>query len=183
VRERLQHNAEATQPALSLFAVGEQSRRIRLTDKTPVPPDIRRVALQARIPPGSFAYVVTFGATGGAKVLAASDLERAGWILPLSGPPPAETVLLLTVPRPLRDDEARELQASIAEVPGPRSISGGGQVVWTDEAEPAIVPNFSSRSLFTGTGTQWVNAIRSRLLRIAGAHFRGRTFEIPRPVE
>jgi hypothetical protein len=182
VSSRLNEATSEPELTLELYALDNAGlERSPITPEHLVPETATYVSVAAHVPQGWVGYLVTFGAAGKAAVLDESQLGHAGWRVPLSGPPPAETILLLAVRRRLSDAEKQAIEDAIGEVPGPRAIEGGGQLVWQNHAEATIASRFSSRGIVSlgGPGTEWVADVRARLLRIGGARFSGRTFTIP----
>ena len=175
IRGRLSAGPSAFTPHLRLFAVA-RGRRVLIGPGDLVPPDASGLVADATAPPGWSRYVVLFGAEGDARVLDDQQLVRMQWTLPLAGPPPAQTILLVTVPRPLTDEERTSLAADITAVPGPRAIDWDSQVVWTsDDAGPKILSSASTRGL---RDTSWIKAVRDRLANIPSARFTGQTFPL-----
>jgi tetratricopeptide (TPR) repeat protein len=175
IRGRLAAGPRAVRPLLRLFVVAD-GKRTPLGPTASVPRSADSVEVSVQAPARWSWYLLVFGAEGEARVLGERELAQAGWRLPLIGPPPAQTVLLLALPRPLSPDERRALPASIAEIPGPRAIDWDSQVVWTnEEAEPQILSMASARG---GADMSWIDAVRRSLTRIPDARFTGLTFPI-----
>jgi len=171
---RLAAGPTPIKPELQLFAI-DHGKRVAIGAKEPFPASATSVAAAARLPAGLIGYVLMFGAQGGATVFDQVELDRAKWTLPLTGPPPAQTILLLTLPRRLSADERRRLVEEISAVPGPRAVDFDSQVIWSSDAEETILSTASSRG---APNTSWIKAIRSRLATLEGARFAGRTFPI-----
>jgi serine/threonine protein kinase len=140
-----------------------------------LPATATQLAVNAETPKGWSRYVIAFGSNGKATILDERDLQRAQSILPIAGPPPAETILLLVVPQALGEDQRTKLATDIAAVPGPRSLDYDGQVVWNSDTEERIVSQTTARG---GVDTGWINEVRAKLLALKGVRFYGRTFPI-----
>jgi hypothetical protein len=178
IRNRLSAGPAAVAPSLRLSAV-VRGERVLLGPGDPVPLGARGLVADAKGPPGWLRYVVLFGAEGDATILDERQLDKAQWTLPLAGPPPAQTILLLTVPRPLTDGERQTLTSELSAVPGPRAIDWDSRVVWTsEEREPRIVSTASARG---SVDTGWIRMVRARLSSIPAARFAGQTFPIAAP--
>lgn len=178
IRERLASGPAAIRPQLRLFAVSA-GQRVPLGPARTIPPSANSFVAAAEVPPGWSRYLVVFGAEGPGKVLDEQQLAQTRWTLPLTGPPPSQTVLLLTLRRKLTQVERDALAESIGAIPGPRAVDWDSQVVWTsEESEPQILSTASARGQ---RDTRWVGAVQSCLTRVPGARFTGLTFPIASP--
>jgi len=173
VSERLSQDPVVGAPEFVLFAVVD-GHRIPIPPDRQLPDEATQLALGARGPSGWFLYVIMFGAMGDATMLDEAELRRSSWTLPIAGPPPAETVLLLVVPHPLTDRQQRQLAMDIGSVSGPRAIDWDGQVIWNSDAGDRIVSRFTAR----GASMAWMRDVRSRLEQVHNIKFSGRTFAI-----
>ena len=175
IRDRLAAGAASLAPELTLFAVSDAGRTL-LRPADSLPPGTKEIAARAVAPEGWTRYLVVFGARGDAVVLDEEQLARSNWRVPVSGPPPAQTMLLLAVPGALPPADRQQLAVDIGSIPGPRAVDWDSQVVWTSEAEPTIMSTASARGALN---TDWVQLVRARLEKIQNGKFVGRTIPIP----
>ena len=78
--------------------------------------NVLRVAAGA--PAGWVRYVVLFGAEGPAEIFDERRMTEANWTLPVKGPPPAQTVLLLASPGALSSDQQHRADGCRQRGPG-----------------------------------------------------------------
>ncbi len=175
IKQRLAAGPELALPRFALSAI-VGGRRLTLGPGDSLPPNANQLAIAATAPAGWSRYLVTFGAEGPASVLDESQLAKTSWTLPIDGPPPAQTVILVVVPRPMSNPDRERLANEIGAIPGPRTVDWDSQVVWTSDAEPAIVSLASTRG--EKPSTDWIKRVRSTLDKVDGAEFAGRTIPI-----
>lgn len=160
---------------LKLFSIS-RGRRQLIEPNTAVPVQARDLAAEATAPRGWSRYLVVFGAEGAGTVFDESELTKRSWRVPLLGPPPAQTILLLAYPRPITIEERDRLLADLAKIAGPRTIDWDSQVLWSSEAEPQILTTATAR----GQGQRdWIKLVQASLSKLKGAKFVGRTIPIP----
>ena len=115
-----------------------------------------------------------FGAEGPAEILDEAELAHADWLVPVRGPLPAQTVLLLAVQRPLNADQRRRVSDAITSVKGPKSVDFDSHIVWTEQSERLE----SVASARGARDTAWVPDVLARLSSVADIRLAGRTFPI-----
>jgi hypothetical protein len=103
-----------------------------------VPRGTTHLLARTRVPDGWAQYLVVFGAAGEARILDEGELRRSGWQVPLTGPPPAQSVLLLAQPTQLSAPERQRLAEAIGRVAGPRIIDVDSHLVWSSEDDVRI---------------------------------------------
>ncbi len=176
VNARLTRSSEKASLNLEVFTGGDVNQR-RIEVGGPVARAQSRALLAASAPPGWTRYVVLFGAEGPADVLDETSLVRANWTVPLSGPHPAQTVLLLASPRRLSSAETDRLARDIGAVPGPRVVDSDSHIIWTDRSQRLE----SVASARGERDTRWVTEIRARIAALGEMRIAGRTFPLASP--
>jgi non-specific serine/threonine protein kinase/serine/threonine-protein kinase len=158
---------------LRLFKVIEGKRLMIMPGD---PPLLRgsRITATATAAPGWSRYLLVFGAAGAAQLVPEAEFSRADWSLPVQGPPPSQTVLLIASPRPLSDDERTQVTRDVGTIEGPRVVDPDAQILWTpiDEAIESQAASRGSESI------PWVRAVRERLGKLGSVAVAGRTFPL-----
>lgn len=170
----------AGDPSLAIMKLdvflGETGRTQPVLGETP-PRAMSRVRLDAAAPPGWHRYIVLFGAQGPAEILDESALAQAKWTVPLSGPFPSQTVLLLATRRLLSREETERLGRDIGAIRGPRVVDIDSQIVWADTSQRL-------ESVATARGEQdntWIKAVREHVAALGDVRITGRTFALAPP--
>jgi hypothetical protein len=133
-----------------------------------------RAAAAGTVPDGWSSYLLVFGSDGPVTVLRETERVNGAWTVTLDGPAPAQTLLLVGVPRALTTDEIARLASDVSAVAGPRTVDSDAQLIWSSE-EVAIEGELSAR----GFGAlPWVRAIRKRLEALGRSTIAGRTFSL-----
>jgi serine/threonine protein kinase/tetratricopeptide (TPR) repeat protein len=174
IDRRIEAVAGGAQAAeLRLFKVlGE--RRVLIQPGDP-PPHVRTpIAVRASASPGWRKYLLVFGAEGPATLLEEPDLLRADWVVPAVGPPPSQTILLVSSARALSDQEKRQLLVDVNAIGGPRTVDWDSQIFWTP-TEETIESTATARGL---ESAPWANAIRRRISALGRVSVTGRTFAL-----
>jgi eukaryotic-like serine/threonine-protein kinase len=168
--------AEAPVPGAPEFVLSAviDGRRVPIPANTQLPDNASEVALVPAARPGWSQYVIMFGATGDATLLDETQGIRGGWLLPIAGPAPAQTYLLLAVPQALSDPQRRQLAMDIGAIAGPRVVEWGELAIWNSETGDRVLSRFKSR----GGSSEWMSDVRARLERVRELKFSGRTFPI-----
>jgi hypothetical protein len=133
--------------------------------KTPVTADVTA-------PHGWARYLLLFGASGPAQLLADDDLAPTAWTITVEGPPPAQTVLLLAMPRPLSTADREQFVRDVNAIEGARVVDPGAQIVWSP-ADETVASQMASRG-----AEPWVRAVRDRIARLGQVAVAGRTFPL-----
>jgi hypothetical protein len=149
-------------------------RRILLQTGDPPPKAQSSLFAAATAAPGWSRYLLMFGAEGPVQLQEASDLSRNDRAIAISGPPPAQTVLLLASPSALTDADKQQLKADIEAIPGPRVIDSDSQVVWTSTTD-TIESTATARGYQT---SPWISRVRERIVKIGPVRLAGRTFPL-----
>lgn len=157
---------------LRLFRV-DQGRRVLMgpADRPALRTSIEAVATA---PPGWTDYLVVFGAEGPADLVEVGDANESDWRLVLTGPPPTQTILLLSVPRALSQESRRQLLSDIEALPQPRLVGPEESITWafnTPRIESLLSPRGSHELI-------WVNALRDRIARLGQVAVAGHTFSL-----
>jgi eukaryotic-like serine/threonine-protein kinase len=178
IRARIASGAGPPRAALRLFTMAN-GRREPLAEKGMQPPPVtQRIIAAASAPAGWSRYLIAFGAEGTAELWDDSQSVGGEWTLPILGPPPAQTLLLLALPRRLSADERKALIAEISAVPGPRAVDWDSQILWTSDADDTVLSTASPRGALD---LEWMRAVRGKLEGLRGAKFAGHTFPIAPP--
>jgi len=101
-------------------------------------------------------------------------MNAAHWTVPVTGPAPSQTVLLVTVPRALTPGERQQLAMSIEGAAGPKIVDFDSHIVWTDRADRL-------ESVATARGipdTRWVADVQKRISALGELRLTGRTFPV-----
>ena len=172
IEQRLAKGAESGSVALQLYTAGGAiqpgGEPVRLGTA---------IRAQATAPAGWTRYLLVFGAEGPAEIFDEGTMQSAKWTVPVRGPVPAQTVLLVASPRALSPDERRRLTDSVESVVGPRIIDFDSHVVWADRSD-RIESTASARGV---RDTRWVQDVRARIAAIGSIRFTGRTFPVALP--
>lgn len=131
-----------------------------------------QIAVSSRATAGWSKYLLVFGANGPARLIDESELRRIGGQLELSGPPPSQTVLLLAVPRPLTEDQRRELLRDLDAMKTERVVDRESQIIWTLQ-DQTIESRMTARGFWP-----WVSAVRDRIAKLGTVTLTGRTFPL-----
>jgi hypothetical protein len=157
---------------LRLFRV-EHGRRIPLGPRDQ--PAVRAtIAAVTRTPPGWTDYLLVFGAEGPAQLLDRSSAADREWTLTAAGPPPTQTVVLISLPAPLSDAAKRQLLADVAAVGDRRVVEADEHVSWAFN-EPRVESTASPRG---ARRIGWVEAVRDRLAGLGTLAVAGHTFSL-----
>ena len=165
----------AQKTELKLFSLSN-GRMLPIDKDLALPVDVTNITAVATAPEGWSRYVVVFGAEGAGTIFDESELTRMDWKVPILGPPPAQTILLLAYPRSLTVRERNELRADIEAIPGPRTIDWDSQIVWASDAEPQILTTATARGQ---RSREWIKLVQAKLRKLKGVRFAGRTIPIP----
>ena len=157
---------------LKLFRV-VGGRRVLMLSGDPAPPLKAQIAAKAIATPNWSRYLLVFGAEGPARLFDESELAKSGWVVPATGPAPAQTIILLAVPRALSDDERHRLVADVNSIEGPRTVDWDSQIVWSSAVE-----TIESTSTARGGNAPWIAAIRERIDKLGRIAVAGRTFPL-----
>ncbi len=149
-------------------------RRVLIQAGDPPPRAQSAIAVSATTSPGWTRYLLMFGAEGPASLIEETQLQQSGWVVPAAGPPPAQTILLVSSPRRLSDAEKHQLLTDIDAIDGPRTVEWDSQVVWTP-TEDTMETTATARGFET---LPWVNALRKRIGQLGRVNVTGRTFAL-----
>jgi serine/threonine protein kinase len=157
---------------LELFRIVDGRRQLLLEGDRPprVMTDVVAVPTAAH---GLVRYLLVFGAQGPARILDEAELLKSSWTVRVAGPPPAQTILLLALPRALSPTDQQRLVADVDAAPGDRTVDWDSQIDWSPRGE-TINSAFTAR----GDGAAWVRAVRERILRLGRVVLAGRTFPV-----
>jgi tetratricopeptide (TPR) repeat protein len=178
VRERLSPSADAipaVEPVLRLSVVRNGAEVP--VDKRAAPPVLGEdLRVSWRPAAGRVEYVLSIGGEGRATLMSSDELAAQGGRLRTNGPPPSQTLLLLTLPRALADAEREQLVDRVSQAPAPREVPLNGHILWRTERE-VLDTTATARG---DAVVDWTSAVRRALEQIPGARFDGRTFPIAR---
>jgi tetratricopeptide (TPR) repeat protein len=124
---------------------------------------------------GRAQYVLVLGGEGRASLLSRDELAAAGWRLKANGPPPSQTLLLITTPRALAQSERASLVEALSKVPGPRQVPMDSHILWRSNQPETLDSTATARG---GFDLQWTKLVRAELERLSGLRFSGRTFPL-----
>jgi eukaryotic-like serine/threonine-protein kinase len=155
----------------------------REEDASPVDSDGRPVGAgerlrvrASRVPVGWSPYLLSFGAQGGAQLLAAPSAGPA-WSMAATGPGAAQTLIVIAVPQPLDAPERTRILAGVESVRAPRIIDFDAHVIWTDREERVS----STVSMRGARDLRWVREVREELSHLQSVRYSGRTFPVALP--
>jgi len=157
---------------LKLFRV-VGGRRVLILSGDPAPLAKTPIAAKAIATPNWSRYLLVFGAEGPARLFDEGELSKSGWVVPATGPAPAQTIILLASPRALSDDERHRLVAEVNSIEGPRTVDWDSQIVWSSAVE-----TIESTSTARGGNAPWIAAIRQRIDKLGRIAVAGRTFPL-----
>jgi hypothetical protein len=166
--------AAAVLPELQLFS-WDGDRRVLLEAGAGGVRATSRVNIVAKVPPGWHRYIILFGAEGAPSLFDEREMARKDWSVLLDGPPPSETILLLSSPTELTAAVRQQLANDISAIPGPRTVDWDSHVLWSDDAGGRLVSTASARG---DIELSWVKSLEARLRRLDGVRFRGRTIPL-----
>jgi non-specific serine/threonine protein kinase/serine/threonine-protein kinase len=149
-------------------------RRVLFQPGDPPPQVSTPIAVTPTVSPGWTTYLLVFGAEGPASLLEEADLKRSGWVVPAAGPPPSQTILLVSSARALSAQEKQSLLTDVNAIDGPRTVEWDSQILWTP-TEETIESTATARGFET---SPWVAAIRKRIAQLGRVAVTGRTFAI-----
>jgi eukaryotic-like serine/threonine-protein kinase len=158
---------------LKLFRLVE-GHRVLMQAGDPPPQAQTSIAATATVASGWSQYLLTFGAEGPAELHEDRGLSRSGWTIPVTGPPPAQTVLLVAFPQSLSDAYKQQLIADINAIPGPRVTDSDAQIVWSLRNE-TVESTTTARGYDTST---WVRSVREQIAKRGAVALAGRTFPV-----
>ncbi len=139
----------------------------RLAIQTPI-------AAVATTPPGWTDYLLIFGADGPAELVDIATDGNRERVLTVAGPPPTQTILLVSVPAPLSPGARDRLLADLATIADRRLDEPGEHVTWSFN-EPRVESAAAPRS---GRSVPWVDAIRDRIAALGPVAVSGRSFSL-----
>lgn len=176
VRERLAGAAlgQPADPELRL-AIVRDGTDVPL-DKHARPPAVGDdVRLSWRPLQGQSQYVLVLGGEGRASLLSRDEIAAAGWRLKTNGPPPSQTLLLITSSRALVTSERDALIDRISRVPGPRRVPPDAHILWRTHRPEVLDSSATARG---GADLEWPALVRAELERVPELRFSGRTFPL-----
>jgi hypothetical protein len=157
---------------LKLFKTINGQRLLLQLGDTP-PRSHTAITAASTVAPGWSQYLLMFGANGPAELLGQDQQSEHGWTVSLAGPPPAQTILLLALPRALSEAERSELLHDLNAIEGPRTVDWDAQIIWTLTDD-----TIESTAATRGGYARWVRAVRDRIARFGRVALSGRTFPL-----
>ena len=120
-------------------------------------------------------YVLVFGGEGKASLLSRDEVAAAGWRIKANGPPPSQTLLLITSPHALESTDRAALIDRISNVPGPRRVPPDAQILWQTNKPERLVSATSARG---EVDLDWPGLVKAALERVPNLRFSGRSFAV-----
>ena len=120
-------------------------------------------------------YLLVFGARGSPQLL--PDVRSEGsWRVKATGPPPAQTIMLVSARRPLAQSEQTAIIDAVSSVPDDRIVDSDSVVTWT-EADLDIQSAAAARG---DNRPKWIETVRAALLKVPDVVITARTFPLAR---
>jgi tetratricopeptide (TPR) repeat protein len=175
VRERLTSAPLRTiDPELRLALVRDGSN-VPLDKYAPPPVIGEDLRLSWKGGGGQAEYVLVLGGEGRASLLSREEIAAAGWQLKASGPPPSQTLLLISASHALAPAERAALIDRISNVPGPRRVPPDAHILWRSHQPETLDSTSTARG---GSDLDWPALVRAELERMPDLRFTGRTFPV-----
>ena len=106
---------------------------------------------------------------------AATKLRLPGGGIKANGPPPSQTLLLITSPHALESTDRAALIDRISNVPGPRRVPPDSQILWQTNKPERLVSATSARG---EVDLDWPGLVKAELERVPNLRFSGRSFAV-----
>jgi hypothetical protein len=145
-------------------------------DKHTAPPAVGdEMRLSWRAVDGQSQYVLVMGGEGRANLLSRDEVAAAGWRIKANGPPPSQTLLLITASHSLEGGERAALIDQISNVPGPRRVPPDAHILWRTHQPEMLDSTSTARG---DPDLDWPSLVRAVLERVPDLRFSGRSFAV-----
>jgi pimeloyl-ACP methyl ester carboxylesterase len=172
--------APAPGPELRLFILQPGGRTFLTANSAPLSRGDQLV-LSPTVAPGRFAYVLALDGAGKAHIHTSEALDEVGWGWEVEGPPPTETLILLSTARALTPKDVDELKSRIDGLDLSPQLSSDTHILWQKgswEVQKSDTPRGPKRVADTGWATRLADVFRSAPGQLS---FHGRTFAVKAP--